>query len=132
MKRYAVAIILGPEKLMLMGTRRDNGLWTCPAGKIEDGEDAIQGCVREVKEETGLDVEEAHLVSAGVNSQGNLIYCFLCRAKGQIDTTKDPDQECAGWTWEDPFDRAHEMHVPKEDNAAVRWYAQHYDLLRSL
>jgi 8-oxo-dGTP diphosphatase len=32
------------------------GGWELPGGKVEHGEDAIDACVREAKEETGLDI----------------------------------------------------------------------------
>ena len=46
------------------GTRRH---WTLPGGKVEHGEDPIDGVVREVAEETGYDVEVEALL--GVDSR---------------------------------------------------------------
>lgn len=34
------------------------GKWIFPGGKVERGEDALQGLIREIKEETGLEVED--------------------------------------------------------------------------
>lgn len=64
MKRYcgktATAIILYSESEILL-IKRDTlpfkGYWALPGGRMEIGETVEQTCVREVKEETGLDVE---------------------------------------------------------------------------
>jgi ADP-ribose pyrophosphatase YjhB (NUDIX family) len=39
------------------------GLWTLPAGFMENGETAVQGAVRETREEAGTDVEIGSLFS---------------------------------------------------------------------
>lgn len=41
--------------------RADNGRWCLPGGHLEAGESVTEGLVREVKEETGLDVEVVRL-----------------------------------------------------------------------
>jgi len=132
MNRVVVAIILGPEKLMLMGQRRDNTKYTLPAGHCNENEAAHAAVCREVKEETGLRVEEAMLVHAGMSAGGKLIYTFICKASGQLDTTQDPDQEVEHWTWEDPFDRVQELHVSANENFAIQWYARHYEILKKM
>ncbi|MDR0319000.1 MAG: NUDIX hydrolase [Nitrososphaerota archaeon] len=64
MKRYsgrtATAIILHSQDKVLL-IKRDTlpfrGFWALPGGRLDVGEVVEQTCVREVKEETGLDVE---------------------------------------------------------------------------
>lgn len=48
------------------------GLWNTPAGHIEKGETALEGAKREVKEETGLDIEITGLL--GVYVGKSLLY----------------------------------------------------------
>jgi 8-oxo-dGTP pyrophosphatase MutT (NUDIX family) len=49
------------EKVLLQ-KRTDNGRWCMPGGGMDPGESTAECCVREVKEETGLDVEVVRLV----------------------------------------------------------------------
>jgi len=57
------AIVTDPEGKILFIRRKGNGCWAMPAGAIELNE-SIFGCLqREVKEETGLDVHQATLIS---------------------------------------------------------------------
>lgn len=61
------------EKVLL--TRRsDNGRWCLPGGGMEPGESAAEACVREVWEETGLQVRVERLV--GVYSSPDLIVVY--------------------------------------------------------
>lgn len=60
-------IILDNEKRVLLQKRRDVGLWGIPSGHIEPGETVSQATIREVKEETGMDIAIKHLI--GVYSE---------------------------------------------------------------
>ena len=49
------------EKLLL-SRRTDNGRWCLPGGAHDPGETVTEACVREVREETGLEVKVVRLV----------------------------------------------------------------------
>ncbi|MBA2558625.1 MAG: NUDIX domain-containing protein [Propionibacteriales bacterium] len=53
----ASAIVIDDAGRLLLHRRRDNDMWAIPGGKMELGE-SLAGCaIREVREETGLEVE---------------------------------------------------------------------------
>jgi len=47
---------------VLLTQRADNGQWCMPGGGIDPGESAAEACVREVFEETGLEVKIIRLI----------------------------------------------------------------------
>lgn len=55
------AVIFNDGKILLQ-RRVDNGQWGLPGGSVEIGESVVQAIVREVKEETGLDVRVGRLI----------------------------------------------------------------------
>ena len=68
----ASAILFDAARRRVLLTRRsDNGRWCLPGGGMDTGESASEACVREVLEETGLDVRVTRLV--GVYTSPNLI-----------------------------------------------------------
>ncbi|MDQ3150184.1 MAG: NUDIX domain-containing protein [Actinomycetota bacterium] len=56
------AVVLDDAGRVLMIQRTDNDLWAIPGGAQEIGETSTEAAVREVREETGLDVEVTGLV----------------------------------------------------------------------
>ena len=54
---------------VLMQKRVDNDLWALPGGAVDVGETVAQAVLREVKEETGLDVDITRLI--GIYSDPN-------------------------------------------------------------
>ncbi|GAA1378721.1 NUDIX domain-containing protein [Catellatospora chokoriensis] len=57
-----VAVIVDEQARVLLQRRADSGNWSLPGGTMEIGETLEQCVVREVREETGLDVEVTGLV----------------------------------------------------------------------
>ncbi len=57
-----VAIVFNAQGHILLHRRTDNHQWCLPGGSIEIGETAGQTAVREVREETGYDVEVVRLI----------------------------------------------------------------------
>jgi ADP-ribose pyrophosphatase YjhB (NUDIX family) len=95
------AVIFDRKGRLLLQQRSDGGQWGLPGGSMEIGESATQAVVREVKEETGLDVRTRRLI--GVYSDpalqvvrypdGNVWHyvslCFECTVRAGTLTTCD-------------------------------------------
>ena len=59
---------------VLLTRRQDNGLWCLPGGHMEAGESVEECCVREVFEETGLQVRVKRLTGVYSNPDQLVIY----------------------------------------------------------
>jgi ADP-ribose pyrophosphatase YjhB (NUDIX family) len=56
-------IVVENGRLLLLNQDTDSGRsWSLPGGKLENGETLARALVREMKEETGLDVEPGRLL----------------------------------------------------------------------
>ncbi|KNF09283.1 NUDIX hydrolase domain-containing protein [Gottschalkia purinilytica] len=62
-------IIFDEHNRVLLQKRKDVKLWGIISGHIEPGETVVEAAIREVKEETNLDIEVKHLI--GVYSDPN-------------------------------------------------------------
>jgi 8-oxo-dGTP diphosphatase len=95
------AVILGPEGVILT-LRRDLRGWELPGGAALPGEDADHALCREVREETGLEVEIVRRVGDYVRS-GFRPHCArvqLCRVRGGA---LRPSAETPAVEWFDPL-----------------------------
>ncbi len=87
-------IIRDNENRVLLCRRNDYDLWNLPGGGVESGETPWAGVIREVKEETGLDVEIIRLT--GVYSKPHkdkIVLAFECRVIGGEITLNDESRE---------------------------------------
>ncbi len=89
----ASAIVKNSEEKILLHRRSDNALWGLPGGAMEVGESIGETVVREVKEETGLDVVPEYIVGIYSNPKHVIAFsdgevrqefsiCFACRIVG--------------------------------------------------
>ncbi|MFF7410948.1 NUDIX domain-containing protein [Streptomyces lydicus] len=89
----ASAVVTDDEGRILLQRRRDNGLWALPGGGMEMTDSLPGTAVREVKEETGLDVEITGLVGTYTDPRHVIAYtdgevrrqfnvCFTARIVG--------------------------------------------------
>lgn len=69
-----VAAVLDDEGRVLLIKKTDNGLWALPGGGHEPGETIADTVVREVKEETGYDVEVTRVVGLYTNPRHVMAY----------------------------------------------------------
>jgi ADP-ribose pyrophosphatase YjhB (NUDIX family) len=58
------AVVVHEGRLLLVrrGQEPGKGLWSVPGGRVEAGESLAEACVREVREETGVDVVAGDVV----------------------------------------------------------------------
>lgn len=59
---------------VLLTRRQDNGLWCLPGGHMEAGESAEECCIREIFEETGLQVRVKRLTGVYSNPNQLVVY----------------------------------------------------------
>jgi 8-oxo-dGTP diphosphatase len=88
------------EEILVVKERR-SGKWVFPGGQVEIGENLMNGLIREVKEESGIDVEVSHLTSIHSNTgtyEGHsgvkivptkVMFDFVCKPVGGELATSD-------------------------------------------
>jgi ADP-ribose pyrophosphatase YjhB (NUDIX family) len=98
----------------LLIQRRDNHRWEPPGGVLELGETIHDGLRREVREETGLDIEPIALTGVYKNMNRAIIaLVFRCETTGGKLTTTD-ETEAVRWA------NAHDIHELVIEAYAVR------------
>jgi ADP-ribose pyrophosphatase YjhB (NUDIX family) len=101
------AVVTDEQHRIALIRRRDNDLWALPGGGMELGESIIDAAVREVKEETGLDVEVTGLIGVYTNPNHVMAYtdgevrqqfslCFTTRLLGG-DLLADSESTDIAW-----------------------------------
>ncbi|MFL5384595.1 MAG: NUDIX domain-containing protein [Longimicrobiaceae bacterium] len=109
------ALIRDGEGRILLQRRADDGRWNLPAGAIDPGESPDQAVVREVREETGLEVRPVrvagvfggpdgfrHRYPNGDEVEFTAIVFECAVAGGSLDSG---DEETAELGWFHPQDR---------------------------
>ena len=100
----ASGIVVNHEGRILLHRRSDNARWALPGGVMDIGESIAQTVTREVREETGLEIEPEYIV--GVYSDPGHVFayddgevrqqfsvCFACRIiGGQVRTSKESSE----------------------------------------
>ncbi len=88
------AVIFDNKQRVLLCHRRDHDLWNLPGGVLEKGEAPWEGVRREVREETGLEVEVVRLTGIYYKPEQNeVVFSFLCKiTKGEITLTDEADR----------------------------------------
>ncbi|WP_017606043.1 NUDIX hydrolase [Nocardiopsis alkaliphila] len=103
----ASAAVIDDGGRLLLQRRVDNGLWAMPGGAMEMTESLPEAAVREVREETGYEVEVIGLVGTYTDARHVIAYsdgevrrqfnvCFRARVVGGELAVSDESYE-AGW-----------------------------------
>ena len=104
--RIGVGVIIRKDGKFLLGKRRNahgEGSWSFPGGHLEFGE-TVEACARrETLEETGLEIEDATLVSHTddiFQEEGRHYVTLFTLAEWKLGDPQllEPDK-CEGWEW---------------------------------
>ncbi|MDP8975661.1 MAG: NUDIX domain-containing protein [Actinomycetota bacterium] len=108
------AAVVRDDGRVLAIQRRDNAHWEPPGGVLELDETIEDGLRREVREETGLEVQVERLTGVYKNMElGVVALVFRCR---HADGAPAPTREAAEVAWLDPS----EVEARMEPAYAVR------------
>jgi 8-oxo-dGTP pyrophosphatase MutT (NUDIX family) len=102
------AVVLNEAGELLVVHKTDNNLWALPGGGVDPGESVMMAVVREVKEETGIDVAVGDLVGVYTNPRHVMAYddgevrqqfslCFRAHPTGGELSTSEETKEIAFW-----------------------------------
>ncbi len=107
----AFAIIVDDEGRVLISRRTDSGWYNLPGGGVEPHEAVPEGLVREVREETGLEVEVGRMV--GLYSKPQKHEVVLTFAARVVGGTMQPSDEADFHEWVAPGELGTRNILPK-------------------
>ena len=93
---YGILFSQDKKKIILV-KRRDLPVWVLPGGGLDEGEDPKKGVIREVEEETGLEVQIVRQIAEyhPVNKLTQKTYFFECVAIGGEPKSSSESKEVA-------------------------------------
>ncbi|GEM_PF-173378 len=98
----AFAIIFDDAGRVLLCHRRDMDMWNLPGGGVASGELPTEAVIREVKEETGLDVTVKRLVGIyGKPHPDDIVFTFVCDVTGGQLIETDESDACRHFALDD-------------------------------
>lgn len=92
------AIFDGDGRVLCVRQNYGDRLWTTPGGRLENDETPVAAVVREVKEETGLDVKPSSFAGVFWKSYAfDLVFSFICEIEGDnpLQVALDEIADCA-------------------------------------
>lgn len=138
-KFFVSVVLINTSGQVLLGRRKEDGIYTMPGGGAEEGETPEQAAVREVFEESGIGVrpEDLRPLSVEETPRGYKIHKFwaLVPYSSKATTKLDPDQEVSEWRWLDRSDFPEEMSSEKNKNrlkTATEGLMAYYGIKKSL
>jgi 8-oxo-dGTP diphosphatase len=95
------AIVVHDDSLLMVlrGREPNKGLWTVPGGRVEAGEYLADALKREVREETGIEIEVGELLGV-LERRGDVHFVILdFLAQPLDDTTPRASDDAADARW---------------------------------
>ena len=115
-------VIILNEDGKILAIRRSNTAptrplyWDLPGGILEEGEDKVEAIKREIKEETGLEVESISAISEGIWHEGDYSWtttCYLAKLK-KTNVTLSYEHDEYKWVTKEEFKELKALPLHKE------------------
>jgi len=109
-KAGVAVFIVNEKKQILLGVRISkpgygNNEWQLPGGKISHMEDWVDTCKREVLEETSLEIDDIHFITARndiyLSLDIHFVTCFFVAKKFVGEPKVMEEDKCLFWKWFD-------------------------------
>ncbi len=107
--KVAVVVFIEQDHRVLLVRRAfdpERGKWALPAGFIDDGEIPVEAAVREVREETGLEIEITRLVDVLAGSdtgEASIVIIYVARMTGGTAQAQDDADGLLWYATSDPL-----------------------------
>lgn len=129
----AGAVVVEDERVLMVRQRRAYGVhWELPGGYVEVGESFEDGAAREVREETGVDVDVGELVCSLIwerphDRRRNLLAYFRGTARTSgTEPRPQVEEDIEDAAWLDPIVHAGEIH-PLHRAIFDRWWSARHN-----
>lgn len=98
------AVILDPERGVLLAVRSDLRGWELPGGGVEAGETDEQALVRELREELGIEARIVHFVGSWIRTgyRPHTAKVFVCETSDEPKARGPLGSETLRAGWHDP------------------------------
>jgi ADP-ribose pyrophosphatase YjhB (NUDIX family) len=93
--RVRALIVHNDHILLIRRIKEGKKFYSFPGGHVEKGESDRDGLIREVKEETNLDIKPGELLEETRNRKGHKVKIFQCRVLG-VDQAVLPEVRIVG------------------------------------
>jgi 8-oxo-dGTP pyrophosphatase MutT (NUDIX family) len=94
---HAQVVLINEDGLICLVSRKDDHSdFGLPGGKVDKGENYEQAAIREVKEETGLDIKNLTLIFA-MHRKGKMGHTFLAEHTGEINYDEEKEPHVVKW-----------------------------------
>lgn len=121
--KVGVKIFLFRDEKILLGKRKNvfgAGTYSLPGGHIEGGESFLEACQREVREETGIEIDgvDDFCFSNDIQPPDDFHYVilyFIADWDGEQEPENREPNKCEGWDWYDAFDMPEPLYPSLEE-----------------
>jgi 8-oxo-dGTP diphosphatase len=126
-KHFTATVVLvtrGTPKRVLLGLHRKLGVWLPPGGHIEEGEHPIDAAIREVREESGIDISGKFRVDAVDSRVLSLPLPQYLFEETIPEWGEKPEHKHIDLVYVVEVDAPPEAAFPDQELSGMRWFAR--------